>query len=182
MDFLSDYMVYIKEYAVDVFLLLVFFITVIIYYKKSFVRSILEFISFFAAAFIAKMYSEPVANMLVSRFSVFSGEYGYEKANLITIVLLFILISFVLKLIIYYVDKGFKLPILKTANKMMGLVLGFFIGFILVAALVAGIKAVELTGNETIISFTGHSRIMRLFSTVLAKIYPLISELIEKGV
>lgn len=182
MDFINNNMVYIKDFAVDFFLLVVFVIAVLAYYKKTFTRSVLEFASLFAAAFIAKLYAEPVANILMSKLDIFGGEHGSEKANLVTIVIVFILISVVLKFIINYIDKVFELPLLKKANKLMGLLLGVVIGFILVGAIVAGIKAIELTGNETILSFTEHSRIMKLFTKILAKIYPFISELISKGV
>ncbi len=179
---MAEYIGYIKDYAVDGMLAAIFIVTVIFYYKKSFIRAVLEFVAFFASAVIAKVYSDRVGAFLMRRFSFFSDPYGKEKATLVAIVLLFILISVALEVIIHYIDKGFKLPVIKTANKMLGIVLGILIGIVVVGALAALLKLLELSGINTIIEFVENSRIIKLYFELVRKYYPYISELIKKGV
>lgn len=175
-------MEYIKEYIIDAIMVLVFFINVYVYYKKSFVKTVLEFFSFFAAAFVAKIYSEKAADFIMEKTTLFSGEGGKEKANLIIIVLLFILVIAVLKTVIFYIDKLFNLPVINTANKMLGLLLGVVIGVVVVGMCVALVKIFELSGYQPLIDIAENSRIIKLYTGILAEFYPLVAEYIKKGV
>lgn len=175
-------MEYVNEYIVDAVLLLIFIINVYVYYKKSFVKSVLEFISFFASAFLAKMFSGKAADYIVANTNLFPGESGKEKANLVLIVILFILFSAVFKTLIYYIDKMMKMPVINSANKMLGAALGVVIGFMIVGACVALIKLLELSGYAPLIELADHSRIIKFYIEVIAKCYPYVAELIKKGV
>lgn len=179
---MAEYIGYLKDYAIDGMLAAVFLVTVIVYYKKSFIRAILEFAAFFGAALAAKFFSERVGSFLMEKTDFFSDPHGKEKANLVAIVILFILISVTLEVIIHYIDKGFTLPVIKTANKMLGIALGILIGFVVVGGLAALFKLLELSGIQTVIDIVENSRIIKLYCKLLAKIYPYISELIKKGV
>lgn len=175
-------MEYVKEYIVDAFLVLIFLINVYVYYKKSFVKAVLEFFSFFASAFVARIYSEKVADFVMDNTTLFSGEDGKLKSRLIFVVLLFILTSAVLKAVIYYIDKLFNLPVINTANKMLGLLLGILIGIFVVGLCVALFKVFELSGYEPLIELVEKSRIIKISSGIIAKGYPYIAEYIKKGV
>lgn len=177
-----DYMEIVKEYIVDAALLGIFFLNVIVYYRKSFTKAILEFVAFFGASLMAKFYSEPAARFIMRKTSIFSDPYGKEKATLVMIVVLFILISVALNVIIYYADKWFKLPVSRTANKLMGMALGILVGFVITGACVALIKALQLSGYGLLDELAGNSRIIKVYTELLAKYYPYVAELIKKGV
>lgn len=175
-------MEYVNEYIVDGVLLLIFALNVFIYYKKSFVKTVLEFFSFFASAFIAKMVSEKAADYIIENTDLFQGESGKAKATLVLIVVLFIFLSALFKTLIFYIDKALKVPVINSANKMLGLCLGILIGFLVVGAFVALIKMLELSGYEPLIKLADNSRIIKFYIEVLAKCYPHVAELIKKGV
>ncbi len=172
----------VSGYIIDVVLILIFGINVYIYYKKSFVKTVLEFFSFFAAAFLAKMFSEKAADYIIANTSLFQGDSGKAKATLVLIVVMFILLSALFKTLISYVDKSLKVPIINSANKMLGMCLGVLIGFLVVGACVALIAMLELSGYEPLIKMADSSGIMKFYSEVIVKCYPHVAEIIEKGV
>ncbi len=171
---------YIKEYLIDGILLLIFIFSIIFYYKKGFVRSLLEFLSYFAASFVSGMYSSKAAEFILNKTDFFSGERAEENAELFSAVVLFILISAALKCIIYYIDKFFKLPVIKTANQLLGGVLGALCGVILVLAAVVLIKVFELSGNVRLTECIECSRLMKVSSDIVSKYYQLIIEFVQK--
>lgn len=161
---------------------MIFALNVFIYYKKSFVRTVLEFISFFISAFVARTYSGIVSDFFVKNTDIFSDKDGEQKSKLIFVALLFILTSAVLKVIIYYIDKFFKLPVINTVNKLFGLILGILIGLFIVVMCIILFKIFELSGYEPLIEMVENSRIIKISGGVIAKCYPVIAEYLKKGV
>ena len=107
---------FLKIYIIDIVLVLLFISWVVYYYRKGFVRSVLEFCSFFAAAVVTRAYYVPLADWIRANTSLCSGTAGEYKAKFIAMIILFIAVSLVLKILIGIVDKFFNLPILKTAR------------------------------------------------------------------
>ena len=114
---------FLKIYIIDIVLVLLFISWVVYYYRKGFVRSVLEFCSFFAAAVVTRAYYVPLADWIRANTSFCSGTAGEYKAKFIAMIILFIAVSLVLKILIGIVDKFFKLPkIMELDSKLIAAV------------------------------------------------------------
>ena len=81
---------FLKIYIIDIVLVLLFISWVVYYYRKGFVRSVLEFCSFFAAAVVTRAYYVPLADWIRANTSFCSGTAGEYKAKFIAMIILFI--------------------------------------------------------------------------------------------
>lgn len=172
----------LKIYIIDIVLLLIFIVCVVYYYRKGFVRSLLEFCSFFVSVILTKMYSPAAADWILENTDFFSGVSSPEaKANLISVIVLFIVISVVLRVIIGVIDKFFTLPVIKTANKALGVLIGAVCGFLLVSAVTVLINVLNLTGYAPLETAVANSKIMELDSQLTALLFPAAAELIKGG-
>ena len=97
-------------------------------------------------------------------------------------IILFIAVSLVLKILIGIVDKFFKLPILKTANKALGLVIGTLCGVLMVTGACVLINALTFTGYEPLKAAARSSKIMELDSKLIAAVFPAVKEFIQGGI
>lgn len=173
---------FLKIYIIDIVLVLLFISWVVYYYRKGFVRSVLEFCSFFAAAVVTRAYYVPLADWIRANTSLCSGTAGEYKAKFIAMIILFIAVSLVLKILISIVDKFFKLPILKTANKALGLVIGILCGVLMVTGACVLINALTFTGYEPLKAAARSSKIMELDSKLIAAVFPAVKEFIQGGI
>ena len=173
---------FLKIYIIDIVLVLLFISWVVYYYRKGFVRSVLEFCSFFAAAVVTRAYYVPLADWIRAKTSLCSGTAGEYKAKFIAMIILFIAVSLVLKILIGIVDKFFKLPILKTANKALGLVIGTLCGVLMVTGACVLINALTFTGYEPLKAAARSSKIMELDSKLIAAVFPAVKEFIQGGI
>jgi uncharacterized membrane protein required for colicin V production len=123
-----------NDYIVDLILAVIFVFITVAYYKRGFVKTILNFASFFIAIILAKTLSGKVTDWMFSNTKLFAGMERYI-AKLIVFVLGFIILSILLKWIISLINKVFKLPVLKQANKILGGVLGACCGAIAIIVL-----------------------------------------------
>ena len=172
----------LKIYIIDIVLLLIFIVCVVYYYRKGFVRSILEFCSFFVSALLTKMYSPAAADWLIKNTDFFNGVSAPQaKANLISVIVIFIAASVLLRVIIGLIDKFFTLPVIKTANKALGLLVGAICGFLLVSAVTLFINVLNLTGYAPLETAVANSKIMELDSQLTASLFPAAAELIKGG-
>ncbi len=168
-----------KIYIIDIVLALIFILCVGYYYRKGFARSILEFFSFFAAGVITKVYYTDVAAFLVEKTPFFADDsFPEAKARLTALVLLFVGASIVIKLLIGLIDRFFKLPLIKTANKALGLLFGVLCGFLLVTGVCLVIDLVSMTGYEPLVKAIDNSKIMEIDSQIVDAIFPEIKKLI----
>lgn len=173
-------MEYIKIYILDIVLVLIFVFNAVYYYKKGFVRSLLEFISFFASGIVARVFSPVVSDYLIKNTNFFTENREY-KIELLTIILMFVLASAVFKVIINTVDRFFGLPVLRTVNKFFGLILGALTGILIVMVFTLGFKIAALSDNETVKVVVSNSKVMSAMSDLLAKIFPAIAGYIQGG-
>ncbi len=170
---------FLKIYIIDIVLGLIFLLCVGYYYRKGFARSILEFFSFFAAAIVTRVFYGDVANFLLENTSFFADDsYPQQKARLISMIVLFIAASIIIKLLISFIDRFFKLPLIKTANKALGLLIGILIGFLIVTGICLVINFVAMTGYEPLVNAVGNSKIMEIDSQIVDMIFPEITKLI----
>lgn len=164
---------FLKIYIIDIVLILIFMLCIGYYYRKGFVRSILEFCSFFVAVVVTKIYYAPLAQYLLTKTEWFSGSsLPGAKANIFSIIFLFVAAFIIIRIIIRVIDKFFKLPVIKTANKALGLVIGALCGFIAVTFICVVLNAFNYTSYETIKEVISTSRIMELDQKLLEEFFP----------
>ncbi len=169
----------LKIYIIDIVLCLIFILCVGYYYRKGFARSILEFFSFFAAGVITKIYYSDVAQFLLDNTSFFDGDtFPEQKARMVSLVALFIGASILIKFLISLIDRFFKLPLIKTANKALGLLIGILCGFLLVTGICLVIDLVAMTGYEPIVNAVSNSKVMEIDAQIVDVIFPEIKKLI----
>mgnify|MGYP006386124185 FL=1 len=169
----------LKVYIIDIVLGLIFILCVGYYYHKGFARSILEFFSFFAAGVITKIYYSDFAQLLLENTPFFEGDtFPEEKARMVSLVALFIGASILIKILISLIDRFFKLPLIKTANKALGLLIGVLCGFLLVTGICLVIDLVAMTGYEPLVNAVNNSMIMEIDAQIVDIIFPEIKKLI----
>lgn len=169
----------LKIYIIDIVLCLIFILCAGYYYRKGFARSILEFFSFFAAGVLTKIYYSDVAQFLLDNTSFFEGDtFPEEKARMVSLVALFIGASILIKFLISLIDRFFKLPLIKTANKALGLLIGILCGFLLVTGICLVIDLVAMTGYEPLVNAVSNSKVMEIDAQIVDVIFPEIKKLI----
>ncbi len=128
----------------DIIVLAVLAICIVIYTKRGFMKSLLNFIGFFVAlvcAYLAQPVLAPALEGPIGRtLAGYDGSDGTLSemlgsditasiiASVVAFAILFILFSVAVKLVAWFVDRVFRLPVLKQANKLLGLILGLLIG------------------------------------------------------
>lgn len=128
----------------DVIVLAVIAISVIVNVKRGFVKSLLNFVGFFVALICAYLaipvlmptLEAPIAEAL----KTYDGSSGSLSdllsmnitpeiiAKVLSFMILFMLINIAVKIAAWLIDKFFKLPVLKQANKLLGFILGLIVG------------------------------------------------------
>lgn len=122
------------EYIIDIILAVIFLALTIKYFTKGFAKTILNFAAFFLSIVLSKSLSGAVTDWVFSNTKLFAGTERYI-ANLIITVLCFVVLSFLLNWVVSIINRFFKLPVLKQANKILGGLLGALCGGIVVVIL-----------------------------------------------
>lgn len=170
---------FLKIYIIDIILGLIFALCVGYYYRKGFARSVLEFFSFFGSAVVTRFFYSDLSEWLLEETNIFSSEtHPEQKARLVAMIVLFIASAIVIRLLINIIDRFFKLPLIKTANKAMGLVIGALSGFLIVTVICVVLNFVAMTGYEPIVAAIEKSKIMEIDSQIIDAIFPEIQKLI----
>ncbi len=172
---------FIKIYIMDIILLLIFLICLLYYYLKGFVRSILGFASLFASAVLTRVLSPFAVRYFCANVDYFKSDFGEYKANIVSVAALFVFLNIIFKIIIFIIDKAAKLPVVKTVNKSLGLLLGALSGLIVVAVCIMVVKFVILFDVPQIRQAADNSLIIRLYSELIIYIYPTINRFIQGG-
>ena len=120
-----------EQYIVDIILAAIFLALTIKYFTKGFAKTILNFVAFFLSVVLARSVSGTVTDWVFSNTKLFSGTERYI-ASLIITVLCFVVLSVLLNWAVSLVNKFFKIPVLKQANKLLGGLLGALCGIIVV--------------------------------------------------
>ncbi len=169
----------LKIYILDIVLFLIFILCVGYYYRKGFARSILEFFAFFAAGVVTRLYYSDFAEILVKNTPFFEDSiFPEQKARLASMVLIFIGASVIIKILISVIDRFFKLPLIKTANKALGLLIGALCGFLLVTGICMVVNLIALTGYEPVVEAVNNSKFIEIDSQIINAIFPEIKKLI----
>ncbi|MBQ7549561.1 MAG: CvpA family protein [Clostridia bacterium] len=129
-----------EEYIVDIILAVVFAAVTAIYFFKGIVKTVLGFASFLIAGFLARHLNGAATDWIISNTNLLSG-MEHKTAGLTVLAVSFIVFWIVLRLIILLIDKLFKLPVLKQANKILGGVFGALCGAMVVMLLCVCLRA-----------------------------------------
>lgn len=120
-----------EQYIIDIILAAIFLALTIKYFTKGFAKTILNFVAFFLSVVLARSVSGSVTDWVFSNTKLFTGTERYI-ANLIITVLCFVVLSVILNWAVSLVNKFFKIPVLKQANKLLGGLLGALCGLMVV--------------------------------------------------
>ncbi|MBR6531847.1 MAG: CvpA family protein [Clostridia bacterium] len=120
-----------EQYIIDIILAAIFLALTIKYFTKGFAKTILNFVAFFLSVVLARSVSGSVTDWVFSNTKLFTGTERYI-ANLIITVLCFVVLSVLLNWAVSLVNKFFKIPVLKQANKLLGGLLGALCGLMVV--------------------------------------------------
>ena len=151
------------------------------YYLKGFVRAILGFASLFASAVLTRVLSPFAVRYFCANVDYFKSDFGEYKANIVSVAAIFVFLNIIFKIIIFIIDKAAKLPVVKTVNKSLGLLLGALSGLIVVAVCIMVVKFVVLFDVPQIRQAADNSLIIRLYSELIIYIYPTINRFIQGG-
>lgn len=123
-----------EQYIIDIILAAIFLALTIKYFTKGFAKTILKFVAFFLSIVLSKSVSGTVTDWVFSNTKLFTGTERYI-AQLIITVLCFVVLSVLLNWAVTLVNKFFKVPVLKQANKLLGGLLGALCGLMIVIVL-----------------------------------------------
>lgn len=123
-----------EQYIIDIVLAAIFLAFTIKYFTKGFAKTILNFVAFFLSIVLARSVSGAVTDWVFSNTKLFSGTERYISKLIITVIC-FVVLSILLNWAVSLVNKFFKLPVLKQANKLLGGLLGALCGGIIVIIL-----------------------------------------------
>lgn len=123
-----------EKYIVDFVLGAIFILITLKYFKRGFTNTLLRFAAFLMSIVLAKGFSAQITDWIFANTRLFIGTEKYI-AKLIIMVVTFLILSVVLNWIAALIDKVFKLPVLKQANKLLGGIFGAVNGAIIVLVL-----------------------------------------------
>ncbi len=122
------------EYIIDIILAGIFLVMTGIYFRRGFAKTILKFVSFFLSIVLSRAVSGTVMDWVLENTSLFTGTERYITKLIITVIT-FVVVSAALNALVVLVNKFFKIPVLKQANKLLGGLLGALCGGIIVIVL-----------------------------------------------
>ena len=128
----------------DVLVIATMLLCVILYTKRGFIKGILGLCSFFIALIataITRPYLQPMIEKKLHKIFEGSSKGTLSEildtampvhfiASVLSFCLLFVIFILAIKLVTFLLDKFFRLPILKKANRLLGFCLGLLIGFL----------------------------------------------------
>lgn len=123
-----------EQYIIDIILAAIFLALTIKYFTKGFAKTVLNFVAFSLSIVLSKSVSGTVTDWVFSNTKLFTGTERYI-AQLIITVLCFVVLSVLLNWAVTLVNKFFKVPVLKQANKLLGGLLGALCGLMIVIVL-----------------------------------------------
>ncbi len=130
---------FLSQHIIDIILAVIFIGMTVRYYIRGFAKTVLKTLAFFLSIVIAKSFSGTVTEWIFANTKLFAGMEKYI-ATLIITVICFVAISVLFNFLIMLVNKIFKVPVLKQANKILGGVLGALCGAILVIVICFGLQ------------------------------------------
>lgn len=141
---LFERIIYYMSMLLDVIVLAVLALTVFAYAQKGFAKSLLDFFGFILSLIFAFLaipllmpYLEGPITNAISGYDGSSGSLSdllgtdftaHLIAKVMSFTILFLLITVAVRIASWLIDKIFRLPVLKQANKLLGLLLGLVLG------------------------------------------------------
>ncbi len=122
------------DYIIDIILAVIFIAITIKYFTRGFAKTILNFVAFFLSIALSRGVSGSVTDWVFSNTKLFVGTERYIAKLIITVVS-FVVLSALLNWAVSLINKIFKIPVLKQANKLLGGLLGALCGGIVVIIL-----------------------------------------------
>ncbi len=119
------------DYIIDIILAAIIIVMAVKYFRKGFAKTILSFVAFFMSIVLSRSFSGAVTDWIFSNTKLFAGMERYI-AKLIITVLCFVVFSALLNWAVLLINRVFKVPVLKQANKILGGCLGALCGGIIV--------------------------------------------------
>ena len=129
----------------DIIILIVIGITIFTALKNGFVKTVLNALSFVAAAVLSIFIAPLFKNILY-----FNGEYSAVSTYLIVFIALWLIIRLATLLLNKVIS---KIPLIRTANKVAGLILGIILAFFRVFALCTCVEGILKIGKLLRIGF-----------------------------
>lgn len=150
------------EYIVDVALIAIFVAVTFIYYRRGFAKTVLKAGALFLSVILTLAFSERATSWIFSNTKLFAGTERYI-AKLIVSVVMFILLYLALKWLSGLINRIFKLPVLKQANKLLGAVLGACCSIVIIAVISVSLQiSSHVVYNANYVSAIDNSRIVQL--------------------
>lgn len=158
-------------------------------YKQGFLRKLFSIISIFVGYFLSVIFSSRLSlifaefipindNAVVSKFNATLTNLdipsGYHKF------IAFITIFFIVQIVIKMIANGFgiftKLPVINTANKLLGAILGFLQIYIVIFIIIYLIYILPISSNIQIYFLNA------TFPNIIFEQTPILSDLILKNI
>lgn len=169
------------KYGIDALALILLCSSVFIYYKKGAVRTVLRVASFFISAILVRLFSRKIAINLIMNTTWFSTSQNRSLIfSLISVIAVFVVSMIVLGIIIGAVDHLFKLPVLKTINKVLGGVLGALCGIFSVFIICIILRLLYIADIETLNNMISASSVYKFMCEMTDKFFPFISDIVNK--
>ncbi len=122
------------EYIIDLILAGIFIAITAIYFRRGFAKTILKFVAFFLSIVLSRAVSGTVMDWILENTSLFTGTERYITKLIVTVIT-FVVLSALLNAVVVFINKIFKIPVLKQANQILGGLLGALCGGIIVIVL-----------------------------------------------
>lgn len=170
---------------VSLIILIVLIFGILMGIRRGFVLQLIHLVGFIVAIIVARLYYEKLAGHLSlwipypelsndSTWALFLNSMPLENAfyNAIAFVSIFIATRIVLQIIGYMLDFVARFPILRTVNKLLGAILGFFEMYILtfIVLFILALLPVTVVQEKLASSF---------LAKLIVKHTPILSSLIE---
>ncbi len=120
-----------EQYIVDIILAAIFVAFTAVFFARGFAKTVLSSLTFIGAIICSKIFAADATEWILKNTKFFA-DTEVHIAKLIITVGLFFAFLIILKIVVELIDKLFKIPVLKQANKLLGGVLGAVCGAIVV--------------------------------------------------
>ncbi len=157
----------------DLLLLLIIFSAVFLTYKKGFVKSVLDIASVIISIVLSNLLSPPLAEVYFPFFmNQINGNEGSLNcpeavvklfAHALAFVTIYVVLTIILKILTLIISGIFKLPVLKSLNRTLGLLLGIAKAFIFVFLFVSIVQLIVPFMTDTQSGFLNEEIIQNTF-------------------
>lgn len=142
------------NYIIDIILSVIFVAVTVKYFVKGFAKTVLDFAAVIISVILTGALSGKICSWLSVNTSLLKGGSLFVS-KLLIFVLCFAFFYVVLKWLVSLINKIFKVPVLKQANKLLGGLLGAVCGLMIV-----GVISVALQISAHVVYKSDFSRLV----------------------